>query len=107
MLQNVIRKDFGAGGGQDSNSYNLGPTNGLVITSDVEPGLTDYLTVVLKSSKHAQDVLVNRIPMRALAAISDVERGASALLQSRLNQVTEGGAFDLSGFAFAVPLGCM
>jgi len=66
-------------------------------------GTTDFLTVTLKSPLHDPIVIVNRVPMLALAAISDQEMGASQTLQVALNAAT--GVTDYVGFFCAVHLG--
>ena len=84
--------------------------NYLIVTkagsSAVSWSSDDYLTVTLKSPYHTSEVLVNRVPMQALAGISDIENGMSEPLQAVIGTAT--GVSGLStSIACGVRLGCL
>ena len=103
MIHKIIAQTFGAAGSEAGTVANQN-VNGLVISKASDWHASDYITVVLKSKYHAPKVLVNRLPMEAVAGISGLLGGQDRGLQSSLNGLT---TTDYVGYAAFIPLGCI
>jgi hypothetical protein len=103
VIQTIFKQVFGAAGSQ-SGALSNQDCNGLIVYSSVTFTSTDFLTVLLKSSKHESKVLVNRVSCQGLAELSDAEYGQSPALQAELEVLS---ASDYLGHALVVPLGCL
>jgi len=108
MIHNIIAQGSIAAGASSSGSLAQQDLNGLVISAAGAATLTwnasDFLSVSLKSPMHTNEVLCNRVPVIALAHISDIGFGSSIGLQDVLAALT---ATDFSSIAFCVPLGTL
>lgn len=93
-----------AGAASNSYFYSGGTVSHLLIGLSVAPGTTDFITVTVNSPNHEPWVLYNRIRLDVLAEVSDIEEGASAVLQTLLNSV---GASDYIGWFVELDLGCI
>ena len=106
MLHNIYKNNF-ASAGSDVAYFNRQDINALGIFLDRAPRSDDYLQVTLKSEFHSPKTLITRIPMLALADVSDLERGASQVLQGELQGLTDASVTDYLNYPFGVDTGNM
>jgi len=100
---NTIAK-FTALNGSNSASANNQDFTHVLVTMDRAPASTDYLQVQFMPIRGKTVNIVNRIPLLALASISDINNGHSNALQAALNALT---TTDYIGYAFAIPVGVL
>lgn len=105
MFANLIDTTMAAGG-TETVKYGMADVTALVVGKSNDFVADDFLTVSLTSPLHKRKVLVNRISLRTLAAVSDIRAGHSRALQEEIQGLT-GATVDMDNYGALVDLGML